>query len=126
MTKKANKKPYPLTSSPLYKLSSKRKLESIIGLDKYALNKITAQIRYSDFTITKKDGKLRPVTAPCPYLKRVQKALYNLLSRIEKPDWLISGSKGKCYIDNAKYHQRNHSQYAVTLDIKNFYPSCTR
>jgi len=121
-----NYKQYPITTSPLYRLSNKRTLESLIGLKKYSLNKISEQIRYSDFTIAKKDGKERPVTAPCPYLKRVQKSLYVLLLRIEKPDWLISGSKGKCYIDNAKYHQRNQSQYALTLDIKNFYPSCTR
>jgi len=119
-------KQYPIQSSPLYTLSNKRNLERLIGLEKYSLNKISEQLRYSDFTIAKKDGKARPVTAPYPYLKRVQRSLYNLLSRIEKPDWLISGSKGKCYIDNAKYHQRNQSQYARTLDIKNFYPNCTR
>jgi len=117
---------YPLEKSPLYGLSNKRKLESMIGLDKYSLNKISRHITYNNFTISKKDGGERPVTAPNPYLKRIQRSAYNLMSRIERPDWLISGSKGKCYIDNAKYHQNNQSQYALTLDIKNFYPNCTR
>ena len=119
-------KQYPLERSPLYQLSNKRKLESLIGLDKYSLDKISKSITYSNFIIAKKDGGERPVTAPNAYLKRIQSSIYNLLSRIEKPDWLISGSKGKCYIDNARYHQRNQSQYALTLDIKDFYPSCTR
>jgi hypothetical protein len=101
-------------------------LESLIGLEKYALNKISRHIKYSHFEIAKKDGNKRPITAPYPFLKHIQRSLYNLLSRIEKPDWLISGSKGKCYIDNAKHHQRNESRYALTLDIKSFYPNCTR
>lgn len=117
---------YPLKSSPLYGLSNKRTLESLIGLEKYALNKIARHIKYSHFEIAKKDGTKRPITAPCPFLKHIQRSLCNFLSRTEKPDWLISGSKGKCYIDNAKYHQRNESQYALTLDIKSFYPNCTR
>jgi len=119
-------KQYPLESSPLYRLSNKRKLEATIGLEKYSLNKTSKHIKYSDFKIPKNDGKKRPVTAPYPYLKRVQRSLHSLLARIEKPAWLISGTKGKCYIDNAKYHQQNQSQYAVTLDIKDFYSNCTR
>jgi len=126
MRKNSKFKQYSLEKSPLYNLSNKRKLESVMGLDKYSLNKISKHITYSNFTIAKKDGGERPVTAPNPYLKRIQRSVYNLMSRIEKPDWLISGSKGKCYIDNAKYHQMHKSQYALTLDIKNFYPNCTR
>jgi len=119
-------KQYSLKTSPLYGLSNKRKLENIIGLKKYSLNKVSKHITYNTFMIAKKDGEERPVTAPNPYLKRIQRSAYNLMSRIEKPDWLMSGSKGKCYIDNAKYHQKNQSKYALTLDIKKFYPNCTR
>ena len=129
MNKKANKiRQYSLEKSPLYRLSNKRKLESMIGLERYSLNKISSRITYNSFMIAKKgdgDGE-RLITAPNHYLKRIQRAAYNLMSRIEKPDWLISGSKGKCYIDNARYHQKNHSQYALTLDIKDFYPNCSR
>jgi len=125
-TKASKIKKYPLEKSPLYKLSNLRKIERIIGLNKYELDKISKHITYNVFNIKKKDGRDRPVAAPNPYLKKIQRSLYNLLSRIEKPDWLISGTKGKCYIDNAKFHQTNQSQYALTLDIKDFYPNCTR
>jgi len=126
--KKSNKvsKIYPLERSPLFKLSNKRRLESIIGLERYSLNKIREHIDYYTFEIDKRDGEKRPITAPNFHLKRVQKSIHDLLSRIDKPDWLISGSKGKSYIDNAKLHQRNQSKYALTLDIKKFYPRCTR
>jgi len=127
MKTKENKiKIYASEKSPLYGLSNKRKLEEMIGLKKYALNKISKAITYDSFKQAKKSGGDRTVTAPNPYLKRIQRSAYNLMSRIEKPDWLISGSKGKCYIDNAKYHQMNQSKYALTLDIKDFYPNCTR
>ena len=123
----ANKiKQYPLEKSPLYELSNKRKLENMIGIEKYSLDKVSRHITYNSFEIAKKGGGARLVTAPNTYLKRIQRSVYNLMSRIEKPDWLISGSKGKCYIDNARYHQKNQSQYALTLDIKDFYPNCTR
>lgn len=119
-------KQYPLENSPLFNLSNKRKFEELIGIEKYSLNKTSKYISYYKFTEAKKSGGERLITAPNNYLKKIQRSIYNLMSRIERPDWLISGSKGKCYIDNAKYHQKNQSQYALTLDIKEFYPNCKR
>lgn len=37
---------------------------------------------------------------------------------------LISGERGKCYIDNGKAHIMSH--YVLTMDIKNFYDNCNR
>ena len=37
---------------------------------------------------------------------------------------LISGEKGKCYIDNGKSHL--NSNYFLTMDIKKFYDNCFR
>ena len=102
-------KQYSIERSPLHGLSNKRKLEDMIGLQKYALNTISRKITYYKFLKAKKGGGERVVTAPTTYLKTTQRSLYNLMSRIEKPDWLISGCKGKSYIDNAKLHQKNHA-----------------
>ena len=43
---------------------------------------------------------------------------------MERPTWLISGEKGKCYIDNGKSHL--NSNYFLTMDIKKFYDNCSR
>ncbi len=46
------------------------------------------------------------------------------MSRIETPDYLFSGKKGLCSLDNAKKHILNH--YFLTADIDNFYPNSKR
>ncbi|GJM72667.1 hypothetical protein HMSSN036_48830 [Paenibacillus macerans] len=46
------------------------------------------------------------------------------MSNIRRPDWLISGEKGKSYIDNGKVHQ--NSSVFLTIDIKKFYDNCKR
>ena len=56
-------------------------------------------------------------------LKRVQRRISDLLSRIISPDFLFSPVKGRSYIDNASMH-RNSSDKAL-FDIKNYFPSCT-
>jgi len=124
--KKNENRQYPLEKSPLYSLCNKRKLEEMIGLDRYVLNNTSDFISYFTYPNKKKDGSKRTISAPNDYLKRVQRSFHVLLQRIERPVWLISGCKGKCYIDNVRLHQNNQSRYALTLDIKKFYPNCTR
>ena len=48
----------------------------------------------------------------------------SLIQKVERPEWLVSGEKGKCYIDNGKKHI--HSNYFLTMDIKKFYDNCER
>ena len=60
-------------------------------------------------------------------LKRVEsytKRVLNLLNKIEKPDWVISSTKEKSYLDNAHYHIG--AQYVCTTDIRSFYNNCSR
>lgn len=115
---------YELTLSPLYCLHNKRKLEQLLGMPKYTLNKLSSIVAYHSFQIPKKDGTFRDITAPDDQLKKYQKKLLKLLSRIHQPNWLISGCKGKSYPDNARYHQG--SNYCLTIDIQSFYPNCKR
>lgn len=115
---------YNITQSPLYKLSNKRRLEELLHLPKYILNKREKWIKYKYGEIPKKDGDFRKISKPSYKLKSVQKKIQLLLSKIERPDWLISGEKNKCYINNAQYHQNNN--YVITSDIKKFYDNCRR
>jgi len=107
-------KQYNIHQSPLYKLNSKSKLSSILHIDN--LSNLLRDGHYNRFEM---NG--RQIESPCKELKRVHKRVLKLLSRINTPDYLISGKKGLSYVDNAKVHTRRCN--LVKMDIKKFYPS---
>ena len=120
-----NNKPFPINQCALYKCASKKKLEQLLNIETGDLKNIHKAIQYRKFEIDKKNSdEKRSITAPEFTLKTIQKRIFKLLERIERPEWLISGQKKKCYIDNGKYHQQ--SSYVLTLDIKSFYDNCQR
>lgn len=124
MSLREKQKKYDINQCVLYKCSNKRRLESLLFLDKYELNKVSKLIDYYTFFKDKKDGDKREITAPRDYLKKIQKSVLVKLSNIRRPDWLISGEKGKSYIDNSRVHQ--YSSVFLTIDIKKFYDNCKR
>ena len=113
-------KEYPIDRSPLYRLSNKKKLADLLGLPKNYFRTVH-KYKYSEFNQDKPDGSKRKINNPEDKLKKIQKKLFKLLNRIEKPDWVISGKKGKSYVDNAKMHQLNDN--VCTIDIEKFYDS---
>ena len=117
-------KKYDITQCALYKCSNKKRLERFLLLEPGCLKCVAEDIKYHSFSIPKKDGSEREITAPDKELKRIQKRILVLLSKVIKPDWLISSQKGKSYIDNGKAHQ--NSKYCLTMDVKSFYPNCSR
>ena len=131
-----NFKKYPINQCALYKCRNKRLLEKFLTLQKYDLDRISNILEYHKFQISKKKSpkqistpknievKKRDITAPCLDLKLLQARILRLLQPIERPEWLISGEKGKCYVDNAKMHL--NSDYALTIDIQGFYDHCRR
>ena len=56
-------------------------------------------------------------------LYKLHARIANLLSSIETPEYLFSSSRGKGYIDNARFHLENCNKRMVKLDIKKFFPS---
>ena len=118
-------KKYSITQCALYKCKSRKRLERILTLETGGLRNIHSAISYHNFKISKKEaGEKRDITAPDKKLKHIQSRILRLLQPIERPAWLISGEKGKCYIDNGKAHI--HNNYALTVDIKKFYDNCRR
>ncbi len=99
-------------------------MENILFLKKNELNRLEKVIKYYSFEQAKKDGDKRKINAPENQLKKIQRRILDLLSPIIKPDWVISGSKGKCYIDNGRAHRL--SNYMLKIDIKKFYDNCER
>lgn len=122
---KSNKLKYPLDQCALYKCSTRKRLETILTIEHGGLRHIQHAIKYRSFEIDKNNSvEKRTITAPDATLKRIQKRILFLLQRIERPEWLISGEKGKSYLDNGKSHLT--SNYMLAVDIKKFYDNCRR
>jgi hypothetical protein len=117
-------KKYDLDQCVIYKCRNKRKLEEYLLLKRYDLEHLDRLQKYHSFSISKEDGGKRDITAPNNKLKRIQRRLLYLLSPINRPDWLMSGERGKSYIDNAKRHLE--SDYFLVIDIRQFYSNCRR
>lgn len=116
---------YDITQCALYKCRTKKRLEHLLNLEPGGLKMIDNIIGYHEFEISKKhSNEKRGITAPGKTLKAIQRRILYLLHRVIRPDWLISGEKQKCYIDNGKAHL--DGKYVLTIDIKKFYDNCTR
>jgi len=120
-----HKKKYPLHQCALYKCRSPMMLEKKLKTEKGVLDDISKIVVYNNFSIEKNFlGEMRSIQSPNRDLKTIQKRILKLLQKIERPNWLISGEKGKSYIDNGKAHL--DAKYALTVDIKSFYGNCSR
>lgn len=115
----------PLNQCALYKCRSKKRLAELLGLDAGDLASAREWIVYKKkFEPKPAKGEYRTIYAPGKKLKRVQSRIKVLLERIEKPEWVFSGAKGKCHVDNGSYHAGD--KYFVLADIASFYSGCTR
>lgn len=115
------RKAYPINQSPLYKLTNHRKLANILGVSPSTLKKIVKR-GDDNYKLGKTDSG-RNIQIPKNQLLRIHKRINKLLSRIKKPDYLVSGIKGRSHVYNAKIHA-GYVAVAKT-DIKGFYPSTT-
>ena len=114
-------KSYPLDQCPLYKLSSRRKLATLLNFDLFRLESLASQpMNFRIFEIDQ-GGKRRTVEVPKAALEKVHRRLFTFLERLDKPSYLHSGRKGYSYISNAKAHVGIIP--VVKLDLKKFYPS---
>jgi retron-type reverse transcriptase len=116
---------YPLNQSPLYKLSTKRKLANLLGITLQELQTFKDPDRlYSERDIPKKTGGTRRIENPRRNLKIVQARIARLMGRITPPGYLFCPVKGRSYVTNAACHISH--RVVRTLDIKKYFPSTTR
>lgn len=117
-------KMYVLEQSPLYRMRNKKKLATLLRISpKYLISEHSQE--YYKFSRPKLNGDgIRQFTVPSDELKYAQKKLCILLSRIQTPDWVISGKKKHSYITNAENHIDN--TFVKTMDISKFYDSAER
>ena len=118
------KPPMPLHQCRLYKCRSMKTLSRVLYVSVRDLTNTHRWISYRTRSEQKPNGGMRPIYSPNKKLKRAQKRIKQLLERIEKPDWVFSGTKGVCHVDNATYHKGN--TYFVLADLSSFYENCTR
>lgn len=116
-------------------LYSLRHLEILLGRSRAELKDLAeSAVRYykpfrqrpkeRPFARKFKPPKKRWIDNPVDPLKMVQTRIQErILSQLVLPGHLLGGVSGKSIIDNAKLHLR--SNFLVTIDIKNFFPSIT-
>lgn len=78
---------------------------------------------YRTFSIPKRNGGERVISAPYPSLKQVQEWIYRivLLPRTELPSCAVGFVPQKSIVDNAAPHIG--AKYLLKMDLKDFFPS---
>lgn len=114
---------YDVNQSPFYRLRTKRRLARLLGLTPQELRRLLRDLRYSVWTETNEKGKKRTIENPSAQLKRAQRKIANLLSRIQTDVALYCPAKGRSYVSNAKQHAG--AKVIRTLDIRKYFPSTT-
>ena len=114
---------YPLSQSPLYRLTSPLPLAKRLKWDVDALEKLVNRAdNYTCFNIGR--TKKRAVQKPKRRMQALHKRIATWLSRIEIPDYLHSATKGRSYITNALTHSANTN--LIQVDIRSFFQNVTR
>lgn len=81
-----------------------------------------AENRYKQFSIPKKSGGTRTISAPRYKLKTIQKCINEVLNAIFTPHFTATGFvPKKSILDNAKLH--TGKQFVYNTDLKDFFPS---
>jgi len=108
---------YPISSSPLYELGSKRRLCSLLYIDASDVDRLMSDASYREWEA--ESGRL--IEEPVKSLKLVQGRVKELLSRIEHPPWVHSGVRGRSYLGHAEHH--SGQRYVCSMDIDSFFQS---
>ncbi|MBL4911448.1 MAG: RNA-directed DNA polymerase [Alteromonadaceae bacterium] len=118
-------KAYEISDSPLYKLTTKRKLAALLLLEPVTLNALIKNTdNYNVFEQVNSNGKKRIIEHPNLELDKVHTRIASLLCRIKIPDFVHSGRAKHSHITNARIHIGHHK--VLTTDIRSFFPSTSR
>lgn len=99
-------------------------LAATLGVDAHILNQIakSTSSHYHEFSIDKKSGGQRQITAPNFTLKSIQKRINRyIFSNVKYPSYLFGGISEKDYLKNAAIH--SNAVTLIAVDVENFYPS---
>jgi len=118
-------------SDPILKLMvahSVKDVAHVLGMDPerffYVVQRAQDGSYYKTFTIPKKKGGVRVISAPKKGLGIAQTRLATILNKHYRPKPFVQGYvKKQSFLTNAKLHERQ--KWVLNLDIKDFYPSIT-
>lgn len=80
------------------------------------------QERYRSFSIPKKSGGERTISAPCGNLKWMQLCINEIFQALYSPSPYAMGfAEGRSIVDNARMH--TNQNYVFNIDLKDFFPS---
>jgi retron-type reverse transcriptase len=99
-------------------------LSALIGIEYLELNKIihNPECFYRDFTIPKRNGGKRIISAPYPSLLKCQHWIYeNILKKQKIHSCAHAYEKNKSILTNAESHLNKKA--LLKMDMKNFFPS---
>ena len=100
-------------------------LASLTGIEECTMAEMVSSNNkfYRTFSIPKRNGGERVISAPYPSLKQVQDWIYRvlLLPRTQLPDCAVGFIPGKSIVDNATPHIG--SKYLLKMDLRDFFPS---
>jgi RNA-directed DNA polymerase len=117
----------PLIEADLPVIYNTANLAAFVGYKKNYIKKaaLFTSYFYRDFSIKKKNGKLRHLKEPLPSLKEIQCwILENILYKIPVSRFAKAYIKNRNLIDNVKYHKNRET--IVNLDINEFFSSIKR
>lgn len=78
--------------------------------------------KYRTFSIRKRSGGNRTITAPCPKLKSIQQSIYTQLDAFYQPRKSVHGYvKDKSIVSNARTHVGQ--RWLGKVDVKSYFPS---
>lgn len=112
---------YDYKQSPLFRLSSKKKLAELLRCSTTDLKKLQSKDLYKVFNTVPKSGKSREIQEPHGLRKKAHARIAILLSKISIADYLHSGRKGYSHITNASKHIECGKQ--LSTDIVGFFNS---
>lgn len=107
-------------------IDSKVSLADELEMSEFELSKyiFRADYLYKRFSIPKKSGGQRHISAPSRELKRIQKWISQNLLKTQEVHAACTGYRvGMCIVDNARPHVGR--DFVLNADIEDFFPSIT-
>jgi RNA-directed DNA polymerase len=109
-----------------FKLQSRDDIAQLLELTTKQLNfhlyVLSAKKKYKVFTIPKKSGGTRQISAPASPIKIIQRKLKQVLEAVYAPKPATHGFVlGRSIISNARLHKKR--RYVLNIDLENFFPT---
>jgi hypothetical protein len=113
----------PIDQCGLYAKTSHKKLAEALDINSKDLLLLKDDSLYRIKAIEQQNGKPpRQTQTPIETRRRVHDRIQYLLSKVEMPDYVYSGRKGRSAIANGRAH--TGFNYCLEMDIQKYFPSC--